>query len=73
MIPVGAVLVRIEPHLKGHLRVYEFAQRYYTMYMTEKQQEAHELQNSPHRAKAIEILKKRLTLFAPDDSRKPCH
>lgn len=72
MIPIGAILLRLEPYLKGYLRVYSFREKLFTVYMTERSQEAHELHASPHRNKAIEILKKRLTMMAPDDSRKPC-
>ena len=72
MIPIGAILLRLEPHLKGYLRVYQLGAKFYTVYMTERAHIAHELNESPHRTKALELLKKRVTVTAPDDSRKPC-
>lgn len=73
MIKIGAELMRIEPHLKGQLRVYKLGFNYWVTYTSEKRQETHQIDDSPYRAKALELLKKRVTICAPDDTKRPCH
>ena len=70
MIKIGAELMRIEPHLKGQLRIYKLGFNYWVTYTSEKRQETHQIDDSPYRAKALELLKKRVTICGEEEIKK---